>query len=508
MLDIDTLLNKEQLFDGHYRLLRTLSTDGATADVWLALDVNTIDNLSSYEDSPDTIDESSGMTVAIKIYRPKNALDIEGEQRFRDEFKVAFNCHHANLLQPTSFNIYKGVPYLVLPYCEAGSSEQFIGKELSEEKIWKFILDVSSGLDRLHSNHPQIIHQDIKPANILIDDSGDFTITDFGISTKKTIGQENLFEDENSGTMAYMAPERFSSEPTPIPESDIWAFGATLCEILTGSVPFGENGGQSQLEGVPMVSLSHLPTSIRKLIRACLQKAPQKRPSASEIAKAARAKHFPIKKKHPILIALLFIFLLSAAGSFYYLMRPKPVDPVYQPTKEELFEKALIQLNHHDSKTAHNGLRIMDSLSRCEYIPAMYEVAYTYGWFTDSLSWHRKEVLQIEMDEFRLPKSIKDKTKAKDLFDGILELNDTTYAEINSKAAYRLAIYYGDRRITKNGVYDDHIQEVNNYLDISEQWATLSNDKELLHNIAITRNYIEEQQQNSQTEIKTANIHQ
>ena len=103
MLDIDTLLRSKQLFDGHYKLLRPLSTDGATADVWLALDTNTIDI------DADETDESSGMLVAIKIYRPKNALDIEGEQRFRDEYKIAHECRHTNLLPPEGFSIFEEV---------------------------------------------------------------------------------------------------------------------------------------------------------------------------------------------------------------------------------------------------------------------------------------------------------------------------------------------------------------------------------------------------------------
>jgi serine/threonine protein kinase len=84
--------------------------------------------------------------VAIKIYRPKNALDIEGEQRFRDEFKIVYECRHANVLQPTSFSIYNDLPYLVLPYCKFGSSEQLSGKKQKAAEIWKFILDVASGL--------------------------------------------------------------------------------------------------------------------------------------------------------------------------------------------------------------------------------------------------------------------------------------------------------------------------------------------------------------------------
>ena len=245
-MEIKEYANSSKLFDGHFRLLRPLSTDGGTADVWLAIDTNTIDSLSEDEDNMDVND--SGMLVAIKIYRPKNALDIDGEQRFRDEYKIVYECRHENLLQPTSFSIFEGVPYLVLPYCKYGSSEKLIGKSLTSDEIWKFILDVSSGLYRLHTNEPSIIHQDIKPANILIDNNKDFAITDFGISSKHNGVHNYYYDDGNSGTMAYMAPERFLDDAEPMCQSDVWAFGATLYEILTGKVPFGEEGGKFQKE--------------------------------------------------------------------------------------------------------------------------------------------------------------------------------------------------------------------------------------------------------------------
>lgn len=222
MSEIETFSQQDKIFDGHYQLLRPLSTEGGTADVWLAIDTNTIDSMGDTENNPDN---ASGMLVAIKVYRPKNALDIDGEQRFRDEFKIVYECRHENLLQPTNFSIFDGIPYLVLPYCKYGSSEQLIGKTLSADDIWKFILDVSSGLNRLHTNNPTIIHQDIKPANILIDNSKDYAITDFGISSRSGGDHGYYYDEENSGTMAYMAPERFQENTEPMPQSDIWAFG-------------------------------------------------------------------------------------------------------------------------------------------------------------------------------------------------------------------------------------------------------------------------------------------
>ena len=71
------------------------------------------------------------------------------------------------------------------------------------------------------------MHHDIKPANVLIDDSKNFAITDFGISSHRGLNREG-YDDSQSGTMAYMAPERFKDDYESIPESDIWSFGATL----------------------------------------------------------------------------------------------------------------------------------------------------------------------------------------------------------------------------------------------------------------------------------------
>ena len=102
------------------------------------------------------------------------------------------------------------------------------------------------------------------------------------------------------------------------------------------------------------------------------------------------------------------------------------------------------------------------------------------------------------MNENKLPTSVLDKTKAKDLYDGILEIGDSAYAEINALSAYRLAIYYGDKRILKRRIGPDQIREVNRYLDISERWANIPNDTNLLNSIAFVREVINKQQANQQ----------
>lgn len=503
MLDIDTLLGTEQLFDSHYKLLRPLSTDGATADVWLAIDTNTID--TEYDEKNYTIhnkDDESGMLVAIKIYRPKNALDIDGEQRFRDEYKIVYECRHENLLQPTSFAIYKDIPYLVLPYCKNGSSEQLIGKKQSEEEIWKFVSDVASGLAKLHSNQPQIIHQDIKPANILIDNNRNYAITDFGISSKTNGMHGNYYDDENSGTFAYMAPERFNENLTPVPESDIWAFGATLCEILTGKVPFGEEGGKSQNDNSPMPPLPSLPSSIRNLIHACLQKDPKKRPTAQQILQAARAKKYPIKSKKNLVVTIcLLLCLLIGVAVYFFLEKEKSMHQ--QETVEEIFEKAFRQMNTDNIDTLKIGLHTMDSLSKTEYVPALYEMAFTYGWYEDTLSVQRKKLLGIKTTDDGFPDSTELSIKVKGWFLDILKKNDSTYPLLNAKAVYHLASYFGDKRAYDNDKTKVEYEIALKYLDISEGWASIAKDSskyDLLNRIDKTRKIIYDIKQKQENE--------
>ena len=480
MIEIREHESETKIFDGHYQLLRPLSTEGGTADVWLAIDTNTID--SSIDSEEGTSSSDSGMLVAIKIYRPKNALDIDGEQRFRDEFKIVYECRHENLLQPTGFSIFNGIPYLVLPYCKNGSSEQLIGKQLSPDNIWKFILDVSSGLNRLHTNETPIIHQDIKPANILIDNNGDYAITDFGISSKRKGGHEFYRDEENSGTMAYMAPERFQENAVPMSQSDIWAFGATLYEILSGKVPFGEEGGKSQIDNSsPILPIPNIPSDIQHLISDCLAIEPGNRPSAKTIKEAAITKQYPVRAHRKyfwllgigiiaaIIIAIVFLFKKSEPNKF---------------SIEKLYQIALIDISSDDSTIVKRGVTLMDSLSNIRYIPAIYQMAYTYGWYIEDESLKRKKLLGIdifedEKDGLYLPKIDRYSNEALALLSKILELNDSTYAVINAQAAYRLACYY----VNPNQIIRSNMIKGKMYLIQSKKWAVLSNDSVLLQKI-------------------------
>ena len=490
MLDVNKLVSSGGLLDNHYRLIRPLSTDGGTADVWLALDANTVrdpDSLGDISRMNDDEIEKLGLIVAIKIYRPQNALDIEGEQRFRDEYMIVFNCHHANLIHPTHFSIFQETPYLVMPYCKLGSSELLIGNLAGDENIWKYILDVSSGLAYLHAQTPPIIHQDIKPANVLLDDNLNYCITDFGISAKSGNSNDDYQGEELSGTMAYMAPERFVEGSEPSTASDIWAFGAAMHEILTGNVPFGDQGGYIQTQQqVALPIIEGLSPDIQRLIHACLDADPKKRPTAAQIEEAANAHQFPVKKKKVWLIVLLAAIVALAIGvaATIFLAKPEPeVEVVYEeayvPTNEEVYAAAMQKIDQLDADSLKAGLDMLEELRAVNYVPAIYQLAYTYGWYSDSLSVKRKELLDISMDSRYMPRSDRWNNRAIDLFTRIMEIGDSTYADINANATYRLALYY----VMPNDLIQPNYEKGKRFLQRSKEWATMAGNTDLLGKI-------------------------
>jgi hypothetical protein len=263
------MLSEQTLVKERYLLLRILGK-GGFSEVWLA-----DDRLTSTQ-------------VALKFYASSVGLDDEGIQLFIREFSLLSDLNHSNLLKPSHYDHFEKMPFLVLTYCENGSALKLINR-MTEEKAWLFLRDVSEGLHYLHSNKPPIIHQDIKPDNILIDKNDRFVITDFGISTRirRTLRKATAVA-ATGGTQAYMPPERFGRDPSPIKASDIYSLGATMFELLTGEIPFGELGGLSQKNGadIPLIKRNYS-NQLKDIVYRCLARDAWERPTALEISACA-----------------------------------------------------------------------------------------------------------------------------------------------------------------------------------------------------------------------------
>lgn len=264
-------LNVGDIIKQRYSLIQSLGS-GSFGEVWLAHD------------------QMTGRDVALKIYL---SLDPAGVEDFQREYSNTADLSSPYLLTPEFFDVQNRRPFLVMKYCTNGSSSKIAG-QMSEDKLWAFIHDVASGLEVLHSQSDPIVHQDIKPDNILVDSNGRFLITDFGISKRlRATMRRQSKRDVSSGAMPYMAPERFDSTPKLNPASDIWSLGASIYELATGELPLNGFGGTMLRHGAEIPSLSsNYSRDINDLMQACLSPNPIDRPTADKIAKAANNRSY------------------------------------------------------------------------------------------------------------------------------------------------------------------------------------------------------------------------
>lgn len=263
------MLEEGLLFAERYKFIKLLGR-GGFAEVWLAED-----NLTNVQ-------------VAVKVYAPGTGLDEAGVKLFTQEFSMVFDMNHTNLLRPTHFDCWERQPYLIMPYCKNGSAFKYITADnvISEEECWNLLHDVAAGLAYLHEKEPPLIHQDIKPDNILVSDEGHFMITDFGISARvRSTIRNGMAQEQSGGTLAYMGPERFSANPKPIMASDVWSLGAMMYELMSGGdPPFGNHGGVLQKNGadIPIIEQDYS-QELKDIVYKCLAKETWDRPSARKV---------------------------------------------------------------------------------------------------------------------------------------------------------------------------------------------------------------------------------
>lgn len=253
-------------------ILEKLIGVGGFADVWKATDTKT------------------NSTVALKIY---TNLDEDGINDLSEEYTRMQALNHTNILKAEHFDSWGNIPYLIMKFCDGGSLDKRIGK-MSYEELTDAIFQISKGLEYLHNNG--IVHQDIKPANILIDTSSGkniYLLSDFGISSKtktRLSHSVNLKSQGTSMTEAYAPPEKFSSKKAdrkPDRKGDIFSFGISIYELASGNMPFDDlsTGRQLQYEGAEVDFSEIEDKKIRRIVEVCMQPDKEDRPTAEEVGK-------------------------------------------------------------------------------------------------------------------------------------------------------------------------------------------------------------------------------
>ena len=257
------MTNRKNVIADRYEVVSHIG-QGGMADVFLAVD--TILNRQ----------------VAIKILRADLSTDAVSILRFEREAQAAAALAHPNIVEIYDVGDYKGHHYIVMEYVTGKTLKQVIrsrGPLVNEEAV-DIMKQLCSAISEAHSRG--IIHRDIKPQNVIVKADGSIKILDFGIATAK--GSMQLTQANNvMGSVHYLAPELAKGEAAS-PQSDIYALGIVLYEMLAGDVPFkADQAVQIALkhmrEPMPDVRLinASVPQSIANVITRATAKDPNNR---------------------------------------------------------------------------------------------------------------------------------------------------------------------------------------------------------------------------------------
>ena len=178
--------------------------------------------------------------VAVKLMHREIAADTDQLERFRREARAVAQLSHPHIVGVIDAGEEDGRPYIVFEYVEGETLKDRIrrmGRLPIDESI-AYAIEIARALSAAHARH--IVHRDVKPQNVLIDEEGSAKVTDFGIA--RSLDEEGLTaEGRVLGTTDYVSPEQALGHAVN-GQSDIYSLGVVLFEMLTGDVPFhGEN---------------------------------------------------------------------------------------------------------------------------------------------------------------------------------------------------------------------------------------------------------------------------
>jgi serine/threonine protein kinase/tetratricopeptide (TPR) repeat protein len=224
--------------------------------------------------------------IALKLIRPEAGLDKTSLERFSNELKLARKIRHKNVCQMFDLGEDQGTRYITMEYVHGEDLKQLIRKvgQLSPGQSIGIARQVCEGLEEAHELG--VVHRDLKPHNIMIDEEGNVRIMDFGIA-RSLSGKSITGAGVLIGTPEYMSPEQVEGKDID-QRSDIYSLGIILYEMVTGRVPFeGETPftigvkHKSEIPKNPKEINAQLSDDLSRVILRCLEKDKAGRPQSA-----------------------------------------------------------------------------------------------------------------------------------------------------------------------------------------------------------------------------------
>ena len=254
------MMMKGQKINDRYQIIKSIG-EGGMANVYLAYDT--------------ILDRN----VAVKVLRGDLAHDEKFVRRFQREALSASSLSHPNIVEVYDVGEDNGEYYIVMEYIEGKQLKQLLKKrgKLTLTEVIDIMLQITDGMSVAHDAY--IIHRDIKPQNIMIEDNGIVKLTDFGIAMAMNSTQ---LTQTNSvmGSVHYLPPEQANGKGATL-QSDIYSMGILMFELLTGQLPYkGDNAVEIALKHLkePLPSIKEIERDIPQSVENIIIKATAKNP--------------------------------------------------------------------------------------------------------------------------------------------------------------------------------------------------------------------------------------
>jgi serine/threonine-protein kinase len=229
-----------------------------------------------------------GREVALKMLRGGVLAGPTGRRRFHAEAQALARLDHPHVAPIYAAGEHQGKPYFTMKYLPGGSLARHLARFGADPRAAAALVEkVARAVHYLHGKN--ILHRDLKPLNILLDEHDEPCVSDFGLAKFLDADMGLTRTGAVMGTLPYMAPEQAEGRPEAVgPATDVWALGVILYELLTGRRPFA-TAGRMDLARLIATADPPAPRSVRPdldpaleaIVRQCLEKAPARRYAAA-----------------------------------------------------------------------------------------------------------------------------------------------------------------------------------------------------------------------------------
>jgi eukaryotic-like serine/threonine-protein kinase len=245
--------------------LQELLNSGGMADIWLATDAN-------------------GKAFALRKLRDGLRLNLLARRRFFRGCDILSKIHaHDYVIEYVEHGRIRGIPYLLMEYVESSNLKELFLRDdpLLHESVGNILIDMAVALEHVHDSG--YMHLDFKPENVLVTRNANVRLVDFDLAQPKPDEPRKM--SKNPGTPAYMAPEQLQRHPIDH-RVDVFAYGVTAYELLTGRKPFEGSTPKEILDAqldrssgftLPRQVNPDIPPALEKSILRCLEADPNRR---------------------------------------------------------------------------------------------------------------------------------------------------------------------------------------------------------------------------------------